>query len=141
TQDLNLLITTQVNSRTQILFRRNIVDRVNAIAPFLNFDGDPYIVVADGKLYWIVDAYTSANTYPYSQLDSAAQVNYMRNSVKVVIDAYEGTADFYIADPDDPIIKAYAKAFPTLFKPIDAMPAAIRQHVRYPEDLFNVQVS
>jgi uncharacterized protein len=141
TQDLNLLITTQVNSKTQILFRRNIVDRVNAIAPFLTFDGDPYIVVADGKLYWVIDAYTSADTYPYSQLDSASQVNYMRNSVKVVIDAYEGTAEFYIADPDDPIIKAYAKAFPTLFKPIAAMPAEIRQHVRYPEDFYNVQVS
>jgi len=141
TQDLQMLITTQVNSRTTILYRRNIVDRVNAIAPFLTFDGDPYIVVADGKLYWVIDAYTSADTYPYSQLDSASQVNYMRNSVKVVIDAYEGTTDFYIADPNDPIIKAYEKAFPTLFKPLDAMPASIRQHVRYPLDLFNVQAS
>ncbi|HVD00344.1 MAG TPA: UPF0182 family protein [Candidatus Dormibacteraeota bacterium] len=141
TQDLNLLITTQVNSKTQILYRRNIIDRVNAIAPFLTFDSDPYIVVVNGKLYWIIDAYTTADTYPYSQLDSGSQVNYIRNSVKVVIDAYEGTADFYIADPNDPIIKAYAKAFPTLFKPIDAMPAGLRQHIRYPEDLFNIQVS
>ena len=141
TGDLNLLITTQVNSQTQILFRRNIVDRVNAIAPFLTYDSDPYVVVAGGKLYWIVDAYTTADTYPYSQLDSASQVNYIRNSVKVVIDAYEGTADFYIADPNDPIIRAYAKAFPTLFKPIDQMPDSLRQHVRYPVDLFNVQTS
>ncbi len=139
--DLNLLITSQVNARTQILYRRNIVDRVKDIAPFLNYDSDPYVVVADGKPYWVIDAYTTADTYPYSQQDSAAGINYIRNSVKVVIDAYEGTADFYIADPTDPIIKAYAKSFPTLFKPIEAMPAAVRQHVRYPVDMFNVQVS
>jgi uncharacterized membrane protein (UPF0182 family) len=141
TGDVNLLITTQVNSQTQILFRRNIIDRLNAIAPFLSYDSDPYIVVADGKLYWIVDAYTTADTYPYSQLDSGSQVNYIRNSVKVVIDAYEGTTDFYIADPNDPIIRAYQKAFPSLFKPIDSMPTTLREHVRYPVDMFNVQTS
>jgi len=139
--DLNLLITSQVTAKTQILYQRNIVDRVREIAPFLDYDSDPYIVVADGKLYWIIDAYTTADTYPYSQMDSASQVNYIRNSVKVVIDAYEGTASFYIADPNDPIIKAYAKGFPTLFKPIELMPATIKLHIRYPTDLFNVQVS
>ena len=139
--DLNLLITSQVTAKTQILYRRNIVDRVKEIAPFLTYDQDPYIVVADGKLYWIIDAYTTADTYPYSQQDSASQINYIRNSVKVVIDAYEGTASFYIADPNDPIIKAYAKGFPTLFKPLDQMPASLQQHIRYPTDLFNVQVS
>ena len=139
--DLNLLITSQVNANTQILYRRNIVDRVREIAPFLSYDGDPYIVVADGKLYWIIDAYTTADTYPYSQQDSDTQINYIRNSVKVVIDAYEGTANFYIADPNDPIIKAYAKGFPTLFKPLELMPASIQQHIRYPTDMFNIQVS
>jgi uncharacterized membrane protein (UPF0182 family) len=139
--DLNLLITSQVNANTQILYRRNIFDRVREIAPFLSYDGDPYIVVADGKLYWIMDAYTTAETYPYSQQDSATQINYIRNSVKVVVDAYEGTASFYIADPNDPIIKAYARGFPTLFKPIDEMPATLRLHIRYPQDLFNVQVA
>jgi len=139
--DLNLLITSQVNSNTQILYRRNIVDRVTEIAPFLSYDSDPYIVVADGKLYWIIDAYTTADSYPYSQMDSASQVNYIRNSVKVVVDAYEGTANFYIADPKDPIIKAYARGFPTLFKPLDQMPASLLQHIRYPQDLFNVQIS
>jgi uncharacterized membrane protein (UPF0182 family) len=139
--DLNLLITSQVTAKTQILYRRNIVDRVNEIAPFLSFDQDPYIVVANGKLYWIIDAYTTADTYPYSQQDSTTQINYIRNSVKVVIDAYEGTASFYIADPNDPIIKAYAKGFPTLFKPLSQMPASIQQHIRYPTDMFNVQVS
>jgi uncharacterized protein len=139
--DLNLLITSQVTAKTQILYRRNIVDRVREIAPFLSYDGDPYIVVADGKLYWIIDAYTTADTYPYSQQDSATQINYIRNSVKVVIDAYEGTATFYIADPNDPIIKAYAKGFPTLFKPLELMPASIQQHIRYPTDMFNIQVA
>jgi uncharacterized protein len=139
--DLNLLITSQVNANTQILYRRNIVDRVKEIAPFLSYDSDPYIVVAGGKLYWVIDAYTTADTYPYSQQDSATQINYIRNSVKVVIDAYEGTASFYIADPNDPLIKAYAKGFPTLFKPLAAMPATILQHIRYPADMFNVQVS
>jgi len=139
--DLNLLITSQVEANTQILYRRNILDRVNEIAPFLSYDSDPYIVVADGRLYWIIDAYTTADTYPYSQQDSTPQINYIRNSVKVVIDAYEGTASFYIADPNDPIIKAYARGFPTLFKPIGQMPATLRQHIRYPQDLFNVQVS
>jgi uncharacterized membrane protein (UPF0182 family) len=139
--DLNLLITSQVTAKTQILYRRNIVDRVREIAPFLSYDGDPYIVVADGKLYWIIDAYTTADTYPYSQQDSDTQINYIRNSVKVVIDAYEGTANFYIADPNDPIIKAYAKGFPTLFKPLELMPASIQQHIRYPTDMFNIQVS
>jgi uncharacterized protein len=139
--DLNLLITSQVTAKTQILYRRNIVDRVSEIAPFLSFDQDPYIVVANGKLYWIIDAYTTADTYPYSQQDPTTQINYIRNSVKVVIDAYEGTASFYIADPKDPIIKAYAKGFPTLFKPLSQMPASIQQHIRYPTDIFNVQVS
>ena len=138
--DLNLLITSQVTAKTEILFRRNVVDRVNEIAPFLAFDREPYIVVAEGKLYWVIDAYTTADTYPYSQRDPASQVNYIRNSVKVVVDAYEGTASFYVADPGDPIIKAYMKGFPTLFKPLSAMPESIRPHIRYPVDLFNVQV-
>jgi len=137
TGDLNLLITTQVNDHTQILFRRNIVDRARALAPFLTFDNDPYVVVADGRVYWIIDAYTTADTYPYSQMEGT--VNYQRNSVKVVIDAYEGTTDFYLADPNDPVIAAYARAFPTLFKPIDRMPATLQQHIRYPEDLFRLQ--
>lgn len=139
--DLNLLITSQVNSRTQILYRRNIVERVNAIAPFLSFDQDPYVVVADGRIYWIVDAYTTASTYPYSQRETSSDINYIRNSVKVVIDAYEGTADFYVADDADPILRAYRRVFPTLFKPLNSMPASLKLHIRYPEDLFSIQAS
>src|SRR5438128_168683 len=143
--DFNLLVSGQITDKTLMLFRRNITDRVSELAPFLSFDGDPYIVVVDGRLYWIVDAYTTASTYPYSQTTAGFQggndINYIRNSVKVVVDAYQGTATFYVMDPKDPLIKAYQATFPSLFQPIDAMPAGIRAHIRVPEDLFNVQVS
>jgi uncharacterized membrane protein (UPF0182 family) len=146
--DFNLLVTPQVTDKTQLLFNRKIVDRAKELAPFLTFDQDPYVVVVDGRLYWILDAYTTGSTYPYSQdstfqanaADGGFDVNYVRNSVKVVIDAYEGTADFYVIDPKDPIIKAYQATFPSLFKPIDAMPAGLRAHLRVPEDLFTTQV-
>ncbi len=141
--DFNLLVSPQVTSSSQVLFRRNIRERVSELAPFLSFDGDPYVVVVDGRLYWILDAYTTGATYPYSQtvaFQNSSDINYIRNSVKVVIDAYEGTADFYIVDPKDPLIRAYQATFPSLFKPLDAMPAGLRAHIRVPVDLFNVQV-
>jgi uncharacterized membrane protein (UPF0182 family) len=145
--DFNLLVSPQVTDKTELLFRRKIIDRAQELAPFLTFDQDPYIVVVDGRLYWILDAYTTGATYPYSQSSSfqstssnPLNINYVRNSVKVVIDAYEGTADFYIVDSSDPIIKAYQATFPSLFKPLDAMPAGLRAHLRVPEDLFNTQV-
>ena len=144
TRDFNLLISPQIQSRTEILYRRNIVERTHAIAPFLTFDGDPYIVTDGGRLYWIMDAYTTSNRYPYSQeenLSDTRTINYMRNSVKVVLDAYEGTTEFYVADSRDPIIRAYAATFPSLFKPIDRMPPALRAHVRVPEQLFTIQAS
>ncbi|MGH7761168.1 MAG: UPF0182 family protein [Candidatus Dormibacteraceae bacterium] len=145
--DFNLLVSSQVTSQTQMLYRRNIVARAQELAPFLTFDSDPYVVVVDGRTYWILDAYTTGATYPYSQMVAFQQngsnptdINYVRNSVKVVIDAYEGTADFYIIDPKDPIIKAYQATFPSLFKPIDSMPAGLRAHLRVPIDLFDTQV-
>ena len=140
--DFNLLVSRQVTSHTTMLYRRNIVDRARELAPFLTFDGDPYLVVVDGRLYWILDAYTTASTYPYAQSQpfGANYINYVRNSVKVVIDAYEGVPTFYVVDPKDPLIKAYQATFPSLFKPIDAMPAGLRAHVRVPVDLFNLQV-
>lgn len=147
TGDLNILISSQLTPRTEILYRRNLSDRLNAIAPFLSYDSDPYVVVADGKLYWVVDAYTSADTYPYSQAEqpNAAnlpfEVNYIRNPVKVVVDPYEGTATFYVVDPTDPILQGYERTFPGLFTPIDKMPAALRAHIRYPEGLFKIQAS
>ena len=140
--DFSLLVSGQVTDKTQMLFRRNITDRVSAMAPFLTLDGDPYLVVVNGKLYWIIDAYTTASTYPYAQTTqfNGNDTNYIRNSVKVVIDAYEGTPTFYVVDPKDPLIKAYQATFPTLFKPIDSMPSGIRAHLRVPVDLFNAQV-
>ena len=122
--------------------RRNIRDRVSVLAPFLTYDPDPYMVLGDnGRLSWIMDAFTVSDSYPYStpyRLDNNL-INYMRNSVKVVIDAYDGTTTFYVFDKDDPIIEAYRRIFPTLFKDADVMPADLRQHVRYPESLLKLQ--
>jgi len=141
--DFNILVSSQINDKTEMLYRRNIVERVSEIAPFLSLDGDPYIVVSDGRLYWIIDAYTTGDTYPYSQsvtFQGLDDINYIRNSVKVVVDTYEGTVVFYVVDPKDPIIRAYEATFPSLFKPIDSMPSGLRAHVRVPEGLFDVQV-
>jgi|SRR5579864_548265 len=145
--DFNLLVSGQITNQTEMLYRRNIVDRASEMAPFLTFDSDPYLVVADGRLYWILDAYTSGATYPYSQTttfqpngSNPTDINYIRNSVKVVVDAYDGSTNFYVIDNKDPLIKAYAATFPSLFKPIDAMPSTLRAHLRVPIDLFDAQV-
>jgi uncharacterized membrane protein (UPF0182 family) len=137
-KDLNILISGSLTSESRILFHRNIQDRLHTIAPFLTLDHDPYLVVSGGRLYWIQDAYTTTNRYPYSQPDGG--INYIRNSVKVVVDAYDGTTTFYLVDDTDPIIKTYAKIFPKLFTPLDQMPSDLRAHLRYPEDLFKAQV-
>ena len=131
-----------VNSQSRLLMRRNIRERVAAIAPFLTFDQDPYLVVGDdGRLSWVMDAFTVSDSYPYStHYDLGdSSVNYMRNSVKVVVDAYNGTATLYVFDAQDPIVNAYRRIFPSLFKDAAAMPADLRRHVRYPEDLFKLQ--
>ncbi|HSM85880.1 MAG TPA: UPF0182 family protein [Candidatus Limnocylindrales bacterium] len=131
-----------VTSDSRLLMRRTLRDRVNALAPFLIYDSDPYIVVGpDGRLYWIMDAFTVSSSYPYSSHYSLGRtpINYMRNSVKVVIDAYDGTTTFYVFDPKDPIIAAYRRVFPTLFKDANMMPAGLRSHVRYPELLLEMQ--
>jgi len=112
---------------------------VRMIAPVLSLDHDPYIVVSDGRLFWMQDAYTTSDWFPYAQPQSSGGLNYMRNSVKVVIDAYNGSADFYVSEPGDPLIQTYQRIFPGLFKPLAAMPADLQQHIRYPEDLFLVQ--
>jgi uncharacterized membrane protein (UPF0182 family) len=145
--DFNLLVSPQVTEKTQMLYRRNVKDRATELAPFLIFDGDPYAVInGDGRIYWVLDAYTTGTTYPYSQTvifqpgtTNASYANYVRNSVKVVVDAYEGTTDFYVADPNDPLIKAYQATFPSLFKPLDLLPQGLKDHLRVPVDLFNVQ--
>jgi uncharacterized membrane protein (UPF0182 family) len=131
-----------VNSESRLLMRRNVRDRVAALAPFLTFDQDPYIVVGDdGRLSWVIDAFTSSDSYPYSAHNSVggAQVNYMRNSVKAVIDAYDGTTTFYVFDNEDPIIAAWRGIFPGLFKNASDMPGWMRKHVRYPELMLSLQ--
>ena len=131
-----------VTADSRLLMRRNVRDRVKALAPFLTFDDDPYIVIrADGRLAWMMDGFTASDHYPYSRGYSLAgrQINYVRNSVKTVIDAYDGTTTFYVFDADDPIIGAYRAIFPSLFKDASAMPRDLRSHVRYPELLLQVQ--
>ena len=131
-----------VNKDSRLLMRRNLRDRVSALAPFLTYEPDPYIVLGDdGRLSWIMDAFTLSDSYPYSthyRLDNNP-INYMRNSVKVVIDAYDGTTTFYVFDKEDPIIAAYRRIFPSLFKDAALMPAGLRKHVRYPELLLKLQ--
>jgi uncharacterized membrane protein (UPF0182 family) len=131
-----------ITPESRVLMYRNIQERVQRIAPFLTYDNDPYIVVGnDGRLYWIIDAYTSSIYYPYSRHYRAGNqwANYMRNSVKVVVDAYNGTANYYVFDAQDPIIQAYRGAFPKLFRDAGEMPAGLLEHVRYPELLFRTQ--
>ena len=131
-----------VNAESRLLMRRNIRERVAALAPFLVFDQDPYIVVgADGRLSWIMDAFTVSDSYPYSTHYNLGDnsINYMRNSVKVVVDAYNGTTTFYVFDTKDPVLAAYRRIFPSLFRDASAMPADLHRHVRYPEDLFSMQ--
>ena len=136
--DLNILITGAITNESQILYFREIQERVGHLAPFLALDSDPYIVVADGKLYWVQDAYTISDRFPYSE-PAPSGFNYIRNSVKAVIDAYDGSVDLYIADESDGIIRTYRSVFPDLFKPMSEMPEALRSHLRYPEDFFTIQ--
>jgi uncharacterized membrane protein (UPF0182 family) len=132
-----MVLSDDIGAESRILFNRNIRERVERIAPFLALDRDPYLVLASGRLYWLVDAYTTSNRYPYST--PAGPLNYIRNSVKFVIDAYDGTTTAYLSDAKDPIAATFARIFPNMFKPLSDMPAAIRVHVRYPEDIFAIQ--
>ena len=152
--DLNPVISGLVHSNSRIMYVRNIRDRVHKAAPFLHYDSDPYATIIDGRVFWVQDAYTITNRYPYSQHANVDRLpsnsglntsfNYVRNSVKVVIDAYNGSMRFYVMDPNDPIAATYAKAFPKLFTPaseMDRLNPGLRAHLRYPEDLFRVQTN
>ena len=132
-RDVNLLISGSLRAESRILFRRSIKDRVSTIAPFLLLDRDPYVVVSGGRLYWIQDAYSTAATFPYSEPMRGLGLNYVRNSVKVVVDAYDGTVTFYAMDEKEPVLATYARIFPGLFRRFAEMPADLRRHVRYPE--------
>ncbi len=141
--DINILLTGYLTPKSRIQIYRDVQTRVQKIAPFLGLDSDPYLVLADGKLYWIQDAYTLSDRYPYSQPTDVSQtkINYIRNSVKVVVDAYNGTVNFYVNDTADPVLKLYRSAFPHMFEPLESMPEALRSHLRYPQDLFKIQAS
>ncbi|HAX79287.1 MAG TPA: hypothetical protein DCY88_26555 [Cyanobacteria bacterium UBA11372] len=150
-KDWQMLLTRNFTPETKLLLRRNINERVRAIAPFLRYDNDPYLVVADAEgigisrdaitsnyLYWVIDAYTTSDRYPYSDPGNY-EFNYIRNSVKVVIDAYNGSIFFFVADANDPLIKTWQNIFPELFKPLREMPVTLRNHIRYPEDFYSTQ--
>jgi uncharacterized membrane protein (UPF0182 family) len=136
--DVKLLLT-NLTKESRILLNRSLYQCLRTIAPFLHYDEDPYLVVFDGKLYWIQDAYTITNTYPYSARFQNGNLNYIRNSVKIVVDAYNGKVSFYVTDEVDPILKTYRKIFPKLFVPLNEMPAGLKAHIRYPRDLFKIQ--
>ncbi len=139
--DTNVLLSDEINTQTRIQLHRRIQERVKEITPFLELDGDPYIVLTDeGNLIWIQDAFTISRRFPYATPDSASGINYIRNAVKITIDAYNGTVNYYIVDDQDPIIQSYSNAFPDLFKPLSEMPENLQSHLRYPEDLFNIQI-
>jgi len=138
--NMQILLTTNLTPDSRIMINRNIQERVNKVAPFLGYDKDPYIVISkEGKLFWMQDAYTISSNYPYSTPVKGGYFNYIRNSVKVVIDAYNGTMDFYIIDQKDPVVNVYQNIFPQLFKNFDQMPEDLKEHIRYPKDLFQIQ--
>ena len=136
-----ILVSAQLGEDSRILFHRNIIDRVTTVAPFLRYDTDPYLVISeDGRLVWMLDAYTVSSHYPYAEL-ATDRINYIRNAVKIVIDAYDGTMSFYLVEPDEPIARTLQAIFPDLLKPLDAMPEDLQRHIRYPEGLFSLQTS
>ncbi len=135
----NIFFTTKTNSNSRILIRRNIRESIPVLTPFLKLDRDPYLTLADGKLFWIQDAFTTSDWFPNAKPYEGG-FNYIRNSVKIVVDAYNGSMDYYMADDRDPIVQAYSRMFPGLIKPMSRMPESLRVHVRYPRDLFEIQM-
>lgn len=138
---MKLFTSSNIDGDSKIIINRNVMDRVRQIMPSLSYENDPYMVTVDGKLYWMIDAYTFSSYYPYSEPYGENNINYIRNSVKVVVDAYNGDVDFYIVDENDPIAVTYAKIYPTLFKSFDQMPESLKAHLRYPNTLFQIQAS
>lgn len=145
-KDLKIFFSPNITKQSKLLIRRNIDERIHILTPFLHLDKDPYLVVDKDRLYWIQDAYTLSNLYPAAKpaaddfLDGTQKFNYIRNSVKVVVDAYDGSVDYYIADPKDPIINAYDRAYPGLFKKLEELPENLLNHLRYPRDLYYMQM-
>lgn len=143
--DFNMLLSNDIKPSSRVLYRRNIIERVQALFPFLMLDNDPYLVTVNGRMYWFQDAYTITDKYPYSEpismgfRNSESELNYIRNSVKIVTDAYTGKVEAFVSDPKDPIVRTYQRIFPGILKPMDKMPRKYRAHIRYPEDLFKTQ--
>ena len=135
--DIKIMLSSDITPESKIMFARNINHRISKITPFLMLDDDPYIVINEGKLFWIQDAYTTTGNFPYSE--KFGKINYMRNSVKIVVDAYNGDVTYYVMDTNDPIIVTYARIFPQEFKSFELMPDGLKEHIRYPVDLFKVQ--
>ena len=140
-RSLKILVSSNIKSDSKIIINRNVMERVNKIMPYLSYESDPYSVVADGKLYWMLDTYTTSSYYPYSEPydGKVGGTNYIRNSVKVVVDAYNGDVNFYVVDENDPMAKTYQKIYPQLFKSVDKMPDSLKAHIRYPNTLFEIQ--
>lgn len=136
-KDINIILSKDINSNSKMLINREILDRVNKITPFIKYDKDPYVVVNNGRLYWVLDGYTTTDKYPFAEPYNG--INYIRNSVKAIVDAYDGTTNFYIWDESDPIIKCYDKIFKGLFKNKNEMPKEFNEHIRYPQDMFKLQ--
>jgi uncharacterized membrane protein (UPF0182 family) len=136
--DIKILLSSDITTESKIMFRRNILERVKTITPFIEVDSDPYVVINEGKLLWIIDGYTASNNYPYSE-KFRKSLNYLRNPVKIVIDAYDGSVTYYVIDREEPIMKTFNKIFPNSFKDYDDMPDSLKKHVRYPKDLFRIQ--
>ncbi len=145
-KDEKIFFSTNISNESKVKIRRNIIERINHLTPFLHLDKDPYLVLTKNRFYWIQDAYTLSDKYPVSKpaeadfLEGHQKFNYIRNSVKIVVDAFDGDVDFYISDPSDAIIQAYYNAYPGLFKNLDEMPVELKQHLRYPRDLYYLQM-
>jgi len=137
-RSLKLLVSSNIDSGSKIIIHRNVMERVRTIMPYLSYENDPYMVTADGRLYWMIDAYTTSSNYPYSQ-PYDGNTNYIRNSIKVVVDAYNGDVNYYVVDEEDPIAQTYAKIYPDLFKSVEKMPESLKSHIRYPNSLFQTQ--
>jgi uncharacterized membrane protein (UPF0182 family) len=138
--DVNILLSDYPTEESRIQYWMRVRERLQQVAPFLRVDDDPYLVLNDGQLYWIIDAYTTSNNFPYAEPDRERNLNYIRNSVKVVVDAYEGSVELYTVNEDDPVLQMYQQAFPDLFKSLDELSDGLESHLRYPEELFNIQI-
>ncbi|MFH1510629.1 MAG: UPF0182 family protein, partial [Candidatus Woesearchaeota archaeon] len=134
---VKILLSSDISADSRIMFARSIQQRILKITPFLTLDYDPYVVIDNGRIYWIQDAYTTTGYFPYSA--KYKNINYIRNSVKIVVDAYDGDVTYFIVDKSDPLILTYQRVFPDSFRPLEDMPAGLKKHLRYPEDLFKVQ--